>query len=120
MAISAIFSGRTSTVTSPVRDPLSKGDALAEDFGLCAVGMAGQTIGQADEGCHVFSCRLTVQRHRVGNLLDTPVIHHANPIGDRQSLFLVMGDEHRRCPGFDLDAPDFVTQLDTHFRIESG
>ena len=37
---------------------LEQGDALAEDFGLCAVGMAGQTIGQADEGCHVFGCWL--------------------------------------------------------------
>ena len=95
-------------------------DALAEHHGLLTVGDSRQTVGQADEGGHVFRAGAAVQRLRVGDLLDAAVVHHADAVGHGKGFFLVVGHEHGGGAGFELDAADFVSQLHAHFGVQCG
>ena len=59
-----------------------------------------------------------VQRRRI--LLDPPGVHHRNPVGDRQRLVLVVGDEHRGDPEALLDLADVLAHADPQLGVEVG
>ena len=51
-------------------------------------------------------------------LLEAAVRHHADPIGDRQRLLLVVGDEQRRHAELQLEAADLLAEVDAHLGVE--
>ena len=51
-------------------------------------------------------------------LLQAAILHHADAVGDRQRLLLVVGDEQCRDPDLQLDPADLVAQLGAHLRVE--
>ena len=54
------------------------------------------------------------------NLLDMAGRHHGDPIGDRESLLLVVGHVQRRDPEAGLDRADLIPQVHSHLGIERG
>lgn len=93
---------------------------LTEHHGFLTIRDAWESVGQANEGGHVFAARTAVQCLRVGDLFDTSVVHHADAVGNGERFFLIVGHEHGGGAGFELDAADFVAQLHTNFGVKCG
>ena len=93
---------------------------LSEHHCLRTVGDARQSVRQADECRHILGFRTTVQRLRVGDLLDASVVHHADPVGHRKRFFLIVRHEYGGGARFELDATDLVAQLHAHLGIQRG
>src|SRR5690606_36662738 len=51
-------------------------------------------------------------------LLQTPAVHHADPVGHREGLFLIVRDEDRRDPDRALDDADRAPELVADLRVE--
>src|SRR5579863_4365323 len=67
------------------------------DFGECAVGAGGSAhdpVVRTHEGRHERRLRTIVQVLRSTQLLESPVTHHADVIGQHQCFGLIMGDVH--------------------------
>ena len=73
-------------------------------------GGGGQEVGLADEARDKAVGRFRVDRARVANLQQLARRHHADPVGHRQRLFLVMRDENKGDAGLVLQP----FQLDLH------
>ena len=72
---------------------------------------AAQPVGQSDEVGDEGRRRRAVELGGSGELLEPADRHHADPVGDRQGLLLVVGDEQGRRADLELDAADLVAQL---------
>ncbi len=94
----------------PVR--VEDGEALAEHLHLAVVAdPTGHAVHRADELGDERRRRLPVDVLRGVELLELAGVHDADPVGDRQRLGLVVGDEQRRDPEPLLEAADLSTQL---------
>ena len=75
-------------------------------------------VHRADELGHERRRRVAVDVLRGVDLLEPAGVHHADAVGDRQRLGLVVGDEQRGDPEPLLDAADLAAQLVADARVE--
>jgi hypothetical protein len=86
--------------------------ALAEHLHLAVVADApGQPVHRADELGDERRRRVPVDVLRRVELLEAAGVHDADPVGDRERLGLVVGDEQRGDPEPLLEAADLGAQL---------
>ena len=86
----------------------SRADAEAAELALddSAVRRAGQHVGLAEELGEPAGARALVDLLGRADLLDAPVAHDRDGVGQRQRLGLVVGDEQRAGPGVLEDPSD--------------
>ena len=75
-------------------------------------------VQRADERGDEAGARAIVDVERAADLLDRAFVHHHDPVGDRQSLLLVVGDEDRGDAEPALQRPDFFAQAQADARVE--
>ncbi len=81
---------------------------------------AGQEIGGPDEIGDERAGRLAIDLGGRADLLDHALVHHDDPIGHRQRLFLIVRDHDRRDAEALVQAADLAAQVRAHARIERG
>ena len=79
---------------------------------------AGQKIGLADESGDKTVSRVMEEVLRRGNLLDLTLAHDRHLIGQRERLFLVVGDKDGGLVGIAKDGLDLFANRNAHRRIE--
>src|SRR5213594_2984230 len=79
---------------------------------------AGQKIRDADEVSDEVGPRPRVNLLRAPDLLDPAAPHHRDAVGDRERLFLVVGDVERRDPEVLLDLADLAAETKPDLRVE--
>ena len=77
-------------------------------------------VAQPDELAHERRGRRGVQLRRGGDLVEPAGVHDTHPVGDRQRLLLVVGDEEGGGADVDLDPADLVAQLHPDLGVEGG
>ncbi len=92
--------------------------AAAEQEGGGALDPGPDPVGQPDEVGDERRLRGAVELGRRGQLLEPAHRHHPDPVGDREGLLLVVGDEQRGRADLELDAADLVAQLGAHLGVE--
>ncbi len=55
---------------------------------------------------------------RTADLLDAAFVHHRNPVGNFQRLFLIVGDEHAGDVNFVVQLAQPAAQFQTDFRVQ--
>ena len=83
-----------------------------------AANLAFQMIDVAEEFEHEAIARLTVQRLRGVDLLDTAVAHHHHTVRQLQRFLLVVGHEHAGEAQLVVQVPEPATQLLADLGIE--
>jgi hypothetical protein len=82
--------------------------------------LAGDPVHDADELGHERSRRVRIQLVGSGDLFQLALPHDADPVGHRQGLLLVVGDEQRGGAELLLQKADLLPQLLAHLRVEGG
>ena len=75
-------------------------------------------VDRADELHHELVRGMLVQLDRAGDLLDLPVVHHRDRLGDLHRLLLVVRDDHGRRVRLVVQAPQPDAQLLAHACVE--
>ena len=75
-------------------------------------------VERADEVGHEGRLGMLVDLSRAADLLDAPAVHHGDPIGHRERLFLVVRDVHERRAELRLDSFELELHLLTQLHIE--
>src|SRR6266508_4526708 len=83
-----------------------------------AVDPAPQRVRHPHELSHERRRRLPIDLRRHVELLQPALGHHTDPVGDRQRLLLVVGDEQGGDAEFLLDPADLLAQADPYLRVE--
>ena len=98
----------------PVRHAGDVCHLVAADDKLSALHLALKDVdrGRAQELRHEEVDRIVVDLLRLVDLLDHPVLHDHDQIGDAHGLLLIVCDEDRRDPGLSLDPADLLTGLE--------
>ena len=58
--------------------------------------LTAHEIGVGNEIGHEAVRRMVIDLERRPNLLDSPLAHHGHAVGERDRLFPIVRDEHRR------------------------
>ena len=78
----------------------------------------GQPVDRSDETGHELGGRGAVEHFGHIDLLDPALVHHADAVGDRQRLLLIVGDEERGDADLELQAADLLAQLHANLRVQ--
>ena len=116
-------SGRTRTSTSvlPARPRSVHRHHRAERAHLVGTGeLTRYPVHGADELGHERGRGVRVELVGKRDLLERAVLHHADPVGHRQRLLLVVRDEQRGDAESLLHRPDLLAQLQPDLRVERG
>ena len=101
--------------------PLSgERDGLAPDRQAAAFDSGRQKIHRADEAGREAAQRLPIDFVRRADLLDIALVHHADAVGDGESLLLVVGHVDGGDAQPALDVADIFAQLDAKFGVQIG
>ena len=73
---------------------------------------------RAEEAHHEPVGRPVVELQRAADLLDLPVVHDRDVVGDRHRLLLVVGDQDGGDVDLVVQAPQPLAQLRAHLRVE--
>ena len=79
---------------------------------------APDLVRLTDERHHELVGRLLVHVPRRADLLDVPLAHHDDLVGDLHRLLLVVRDDHRRRVRLVVEAAEPVAQLGPHAGVE--
>ena len=77
-------------------------------------------VERADEGRDEAGARAVIDVAGAADLLDRARVHHDNPVGDRQRLLLVVGDEDGGDAELPLQRADVLAQACPDARVERG
>jgi hypothetical protein len=75
-------------------------------------------VRRADEAHHELGLRVVVEVGRAARLLDRPVVHDHDLLGDVHRLLLVVGDEDRRHMDLVVQAAEPLAELHPHPRVQ--
>ncbi len=93
-------------------------DAHAGDGEPVGGDLGGQLVDAPDEAGDEPGGGRGVHLPRRAELFEPAVRHHADAVGDRQRLLLVVGDEQRRHPQLQLQPADLLAQADADLGVE--
>ena len=79
-----------------------------------------EQIHRSDEGGDEACRRLAIDLLRRTDLLDRAAIHHADPVGDGERFFLIVGDIDRGDADRALDVANLVAQVGPELGGEMG
>ena len=99
--------------------PLDRRDGGAEN-GRATVGDQGGDLVEAHELRDEVRRRVGVELGRWRQLLEPAPVHHADAVGDRERLLLVVSHEQGGGADLQLDPADLVAELDPDLGIEGG
>ena len=120
MPASSTFSGRMATSTVPGAGSPGTQSLASADEQIPPSSSPGRKFMVPTKAGREAAQRLAVDLERRADLLDIALVHHADAVGDRQRLLLVVGDVDGGDAEAALDVADILAQLDAQLRVEIG